>query len=594
MTAKDLKNALLQEAVQGKLVPPACRQAGKLQAKIPSAKDGQWFVYVIECEDGSFYKGFTTDLQKRYEQHCNGTGADWTKTHKPKQLYYWEIHYSEESALQREKYLKSGVGREWFKNEVVDKPENWSSARDLLEEIRKEKSKLVKEGKLKKEKPLPELTEEEIPFDIPENWCWCRLGEICNEIKRGKSPKYADKSNFLAFAQKCNVKTGGIDLSLALYLDENSIGRYSEADNLIQDDIVINSTGGGTMGRVGLYETKVPAGIKGVYPDSHVTVIRSIGNINQHYLYYVLKLNQPVLEKNGTGSTNQTELKPAVLADFVIPLPPLDEQKRIVATIEKFMPLIEEYGKKETELKALNEQIGTLTKKAILQEAVQGKLVPQIAAEGNAKDLLEEIKKEKAKLVKEGKLKKEKTLPEITEDEIPFDIPESWCWCRLGDIVSILGDGIHGTPNYDISGNYYFVNGNNLNNGKIEIKSDTKKVNQSEYEKYKKELNKNTVFVSINGTLGNVAFYENENIILGKSACYFNLIKNEMKKFIYWLIKTKYFLDYANQEATGTTIKNVSLTAMRNFPLPLPPLAEQKRIVAAIEKMLPLCEKLGG
>ncbi|SJZ43723.1 type I restriction enzyme, S subunit [Treponema berlinense] len=254
-------------------------------------------------------------------------------------------------------------------------------------------------------------------------------------------------------------------------------------------------------------------------------------------------------------------------------------------------------------------------KNALLQEAVQGKLVPQIASEGNARDLLEEIRKEKLSHgfansygICDGKDKKtkksdlrsksqisvtKKELPEITEDEIPFEIPENWCWCRLGEIVSILGDGIHGTPNYDISGNYYFVNGNNLNNGKIEIKPDTKKVNQSEYEKYKKELNNNTVFVSINGTLGNIAFYESEKIILGKSACYFNLIKNEMKIYIYWLIKTKYFLDYANEEATGTTIKNVSLAAMRNFPIPLPPLAEQKRIVAAIEKFMPLIEEYG-
>ena len=245
-------------------------------------------------------------------------------------------------------------------------------------------------------------------------------------------------------------------------------------------------------------------------------------------------------------------------------------------------------------------------KNALLQEAVQGKLVPQISSEGNARDLLEEIRKEKLSHgldfanAKSGKRKSKKETAlagsnpcDITEEEIPFDIPESWCWCRLGEIVSILGDGIHGTPNYDISGNYYFVNGNNLNNGKIEIKPDTKKVNQSEYEKYKKELNNNTVFVSINGTLGNIAFYENEKIILGKSACYFNLIKNEMKIYIYWLIKTKYFLDYANEEATGTTIKNVSLAAMRNFPIPLPPLAEQKRIVAAIEKFMPLIEEYG-
>ena len=252
-------------------------------------------------------------------------------------------------------------------------------------------------------------------------------------------------------------------------------------------------------------------------------------------------------------------------------------------------------------------------KNALLQEAVQGKLVPQIASEGNARDLLEEIRKEKlshgldlrleaslAINAKSGKRKSKKETAlagsnpcDITEDEIPFEIPENWCWCRLGEIVSILGDGIHGTPNYDISGNYYFVNGNNLNNGKIKIKPDTKKINQSEYEKYKKELNNNTVFVSINGTLGNIAFYENEKIILGKSACYFNLIKNEMKIYIYWLIKTKYFLDYANEEATGTTIKNVSLAAMRNFPIPLPPLAEQKRIVAAIEKFMPLIEEYG-
>lgn len=241
---------------------------------------------------------------------------------------------------------KKAILQEAVQGKLVPQIAAEGNAKDLLEEIKKEKAKLIKEGKIKKEKLLTEITEDEIPFDIPENWCWCRLGEICNEIKRGKSPKYADKSNFLAFAQKCNVKTGGIDLGLALYLDENSITRYSETDNLVQDDIVINSTGGGTMGRVGLYETKVPAGIKGVYPDSHVTVIRSIGNINQHYLYYVLKLNQSVLEKCGTGSTNQTELKPAVLADFVIPLPPLAEQKRIVAAIEKLMPLCEKLGEK--------------------------------------------------------------------------------------------------------------------------------------------------------------------------------------------------------------------------------------------------------
>ena len=196
--------------------------------------------------------------------------------------------------------------------------ESAETGKELLDRIIEERNKKLLnewEEALKKnpkaKKPVPvvasEIEEEEIPFEVPESWCWCHLGEVCNEIKRGKSPKYVDRSDYLAFAQKCNVKTGCIDLNLALYLDEKSIDRYSEEDNLIQGDVVINSTGGGTMGRVGYYETKVPEGIKGVYPDSHVTVIRSVGNINQRYLYYILKHNQPVLEDCGTGSTNQTE-----------------------------------------------------------------------------------------------------------------------------------------------------------------------------------------------------------------------------------------------------------------------------------------------
>lgn len=240
---------------------------------------------------------------------------------------------------------------QWRKQKAVVEPvETTESGKQLLDRIIKERNAkalaeweeaLKKNPKAKKPVPVvaSEIGEDEIPFEVPESWCWCHLGEICNEIKRGKSPKYVDRSDYLAFAQKCNVKTGGIDLSLALYLDEKSIDRYSEEDNLIQGDVVINSTGGGTMGRVGYYETKVPEGIKGVYPDSHVTVIRSVGNINQRYLYYILKHNQPVLEDCGTGSTNQTELKPAVLANFVIPLPPLEEQEAIVRKVEELLPL---------------------------------------------------------------------------------------------------------------------------------------------------------------------------------------------------------------------------------------------------------------
>lgn len=244
----------------------------------------------------------------------------------------------------------------------------------------------------------------------------------------------------------------------------------------------------------------------------------------------------------------------------------------------------------------------TSLRKAILQAAITGQLVSDVeGVTETGKQLLDRIIEERnAKLLAEWEeaLKKnpkaKKPAPivasEINEEEIPFEIPENWCWCRLGDLVSILGDGLHGTPKYDISGEYYFVNGNNLNNGFIEIKPDTKRVNKTEFEKYKKDLNDTTIFVSINGTIGNIAFYNNEKIILGKSACYFNVVFKALKKYFFYLFQTDFFLTYAIDNATGTTIKNVGLGTMRTFILPLPPLAVQNAIVAKLEQVLPLVD----
>ena len=230
-------------------------------------------------------------------------------------------------------------------------------------------------------------------------------------------------------------------------------------------------------------------------------------------------------------------------------------------------------------------------KNAILQQAIQGKLVEQRAEEGTGQELFEVIQDEKKKLIEEGKLKKQKALPDITEEEIPFEIPETWKWVKLIDLVSILGDGIHGTPKYSASGDYYFINGNNLNDGKIELKDTTKRVDKQEWEKYKKNLDLHTILISINGTIGNIAFYNNEKIMLGKSACYFNVVLAELKNYLFFLLKSDYFLKYALHSATGTTIKNVSLKAMSNLLIPLPPLDEQQRIVEKIEELLPLVER---
>ena len=176
--------------------------------------------------------------------------------------------------------------------------------------------------------------DEEIPFDVPDIWEWTRLENCCiKEIRRGKAPRYVDKSGVLVFAQKCNTKHNGIDIGLSLSLDETTLGRYSNDEYMQDGDVVINSTGTGTLGRVGLYlATDNVLGLP-IVPDSHVTIIRTAGSIQALYLYTFLKAHQGELEKKGEGSTNQKELKPLTLKKMLIALPPISEQRRIEEAI---------------------------------------------------------------------------------------------------------------------------------------------------------------------------------------------------------------------------------------------------------------------
>ena len=254
---------------------------------------------------------------------------------------------------------------------------------------------------------------------------------------------------------------------------------------------------------------------------------------------------------------------------------------------------------------------GKQLKNSILQWAIQGKLVPQDPNDEPASVLLERIRAEKAKLVKEKKIKKDKNESIIyrgednsyyekflatrevkcIDEEIPFEIPATWEWCRLLSIVSLLGDGIHGTPEYSEGGSVYFINGNNLFDGQILIKPDTKTVSKEEAVKHSRLLNESTVLVSINGTIGNIAFYSGENVILGKSACYFNLLNGIERKYIKIVLQTDYFLEYTKRVATGSTIKNVPLSGMRNVLIPIPPKDEQQVIIDKLSSLKLLIEK---
>jgi type I restriction enzyme S subunit len=157
-------------------------------------------------------------------------------------------------------------------------------------------------------------------------------------------------------------------------------------------------------------------------------------------------------------------------------------------------------------------------------------------------------------------------------------MPKNWKIYKLEELTTKLGDGLHGTPKYSLDGEYYFINGNNLTNGKIEIKENTKRVDKAQYLKYQKPLNDRTIFVSINGTLGNVATYNNEKVVLGKSACYFNINDNVDKVFIKQFVSSPDFKYFLECNATGSVIKNISLKSMREYEIQLPPLPEQTQI----------------
>lgn len=176
--------------------------------------------------------------------------------------------------------------------------------------------------------------DEEIPFGIPDTWRWMRLESCCiKEIRRGKAPKYIDKSGTLVFSQKCNTKNSGIDIELALYLDETILGRYPDNEYMQDGDVVINSTGTGTLGRVGIYRATDNRLDLPIVPDSHITLIRATHSLNAFYMYVFMKARQSELEKKGEGSTNQKELKPLTLKEMLVPIPPYSEQERISAAI---------------------------------------------------------------------------------------------------------------------------------------------------------------------------------------------------------------------------------------------------------------------
>ena len=499
------------------------------------------------------------------------------------------------------KDLKNALLQEAVMGKLVPQDSSEGNARDLLEEIKKNhtdlqistksagtKSDLRSKSQIRvTKKELPPVTAEEIPFDIPENWCWCRLGDVCNDIADidHKMPPVCEKG--IPYISPLNFTNDNkIDFDSAKKISKDDFIKLSKKCKPERDDIIFPRYG--TIGVLRVVETDIDF----LVSYSCATIKPHLTQVDSKYIYYVLlsPLIQITEIQRYINKTTQPNVGLQSIKQFLFPLPPLAEQKRIVAAIEKFMPLIEEYGKKESELNFLNAKIGALTKKAILQEAVQGRLVPQIAAEGSAKDLLDKIKTESSLRSKSQIRVTKKELPPVTAEEIPFDIPENWCWIRPTDIGYFLSGQTPKASDVDSKGDIPYFKVSDMNSEGNELYMNTVKNYLKPNSKYRLVPAKSIIYPKNGG-----AVFTNKKRILQKDSLVdlntgaFVPFDGIDLDFFFLLFSTVDFNHYYK----GTALPTVDTDAVKNIVWGLPPLAEQKRIVEAIEQLLPLCKKLG-
>ena len=471
--------------------------------------------------------------------------------------------------------LKASILQYAIQGKLVEQRPEEGTGEELYQQIQAEKQRLIQEKKIKKEKPLAEISEDEIPFDIPESWKWARFSSVI-ELQSGQDmtpDKYnADHVGIPYITGASNITNGDV-----------LINRWTECGKAFAYKGDVLFTCKGTVGTMAvLQEPKV-------HIARQIMAIRPMGSISVYYIQVVLDTLVSSL-KAAAKSIIPGIAREDILTSL-IPLPPLAEQKRIVAKIEKFLPLVDRYAVAYEKLGQFNAKFPEDMKKSILQYAIQGKLVEQRPEEGTGEELYRQIQTEKQRLIQEKKIKKEKTLAEITEDDIPFDIPESWKWCRLSDIIDVR-DGTHDSPKYVPEG-IPLVTSKNLSNGMIDY-GNVKYITQEDADKIntRSMVEDDDILFAMIGSIGNPVLVKKDREFCIKNMALFKKHANTdiSMRYMYWFF---FFIQYKlKKEASGGVQSFISLSRFREYLVPLPPFAEQKRIVAKIEEMLPLCERL--
>ena len=469
---------------------------------------------------------------------------------------------------------------------VAQRPEE-GTGEELYQQIQAEKQRLIQEKKIKKEKTLAEIAEDEIPFEIPESWKWVRVGEIFAH-NTGKamnsSAKKVDKPGRIKrFITTSNLYWNSFDFSSVkeMFFSDDELERCT----VTKGDLLM-CEGGAYYGRTAIWNYDYD-----ICFQNHVHRLRPYKAIELRFFYNLFYFYKSMNMMNAKG-TAMPGLSSQTLHQMVVPLPSLAEQKRIVAKIEELLPLVDRYAAAYEKLEQFNAKFPEDMKKSILQYAIQGKLVEQRAEEGIGEELYQQIQTEKQHLIAEKKIKKEKPLAEISEDEIPFDIPESWKWVRWGNLSFSIQYGYNAPAKQ--AGRIKMVRISDIQNGKVIWGSvpfcDIRDEDLSTYLLAENDI----LFARTGGTVGKsyiVKEIPEEAIYAGYliRTRYSDMLCPE---YLYYFMQTHLYWIQLRNGTIATAQPNCNGQTLSKMILPLPPLAEQKRIVAKIEELLPLCERL--
>ena len=458
------------------------------------------------------------------------------------------------------------------------------TAEELYQQILEEKQKLIKEGKIKKQKPLPEITDEEIPFDIPKNWKWVRWGTIAKSIQYGYNAP-ALPSGIIKMVRISDIQKGQVIWDSVPYceIQNEEISAY-----LLEPNDILFARTGGTVGKSYLVSV-VPE--KAIYAGYLVRTQYSNSLCPKYLKYFMESALYWSQLRSGTIATAQPNCNGKTLSKMILPLPSTTEQYRIANKIDQAFSVLDTID----ELQAKYADNLTALKSKLIDAAIRGKLTEQLPEDGTTEELYRQIQEDKQKLIKEGKIKKQKPLPEITDEEIPFDIPDNWKWVRLGKIATILGGKripAGRTLTSENTGHKY-IRVSEMKNHTV-ITDNLLYVPEDIYPSISQYIiSKEDVYITVAGTIGRVGKIPPEidgaNLTENADRIVISLINQD------WLILCLSSSEIQKQiEILTTSVAQPKLAIKRiqEFFIPLPPLAEQKRIVQKLNEILPICEKI--